>query len=133
MLPLTRHLPPSWILSVVRADLLRGYADHDRGSHDIDLYLRPFGASDGRDALMAHLHALDAAETITLAPRLGTIVSPTAIVWGKDDPFLDVATGERLNAAIPKSTLDVIAEGRHFTPVESAHRVADAISGLLAR
>jgi pimeloyl-ACP methyl ester carboxylesterase len=133
MMPLTRHLPPSWILSAVRADLLRGYADHEKGSHDIDLYLRPFSEVDGRDALMAHLHALDAAETAALTPRLGTVVSPTAIVWGKDDPFLDASTGERLKAAIPRSTLDVIPEGRHFTPVESAHRVADAISRLLTR
>jgi pimeloyl-ACP methyl ester carboxylesterase len=133
MLPLTRHLPPSWILSVVRADLLRGYTDHEKGSHDIDLYLRPFGDSDGRDALMTHLDALDAAETVALTPRLGAIVSPTAIIWGKDDPFLDVSTAERLRVAIPRSTLEVIPDGRHFTPVESAHRVADAISALLAR
>jgi pimeloyl-ACP methyl ester carboxylesterase len=133
MLPLTRHLPPSWILSIVRADLLRGYADHERGSHDIDLFLRPFAEQDGRDALMAHLLALDCAETNAIAPRLGSVVSPTAIVWGEDDPFLPVATAERLRAAIPKSTLDVIPEARHFTPIESAHRVADAISELLAR
>jgi pimeloyl-ACP methyl ester carboxylesterase len=133
MLPLTRHLPPSWILSVVRADLLRGYTDHEKGSHDIDLYLRPFAESDGRDALMAHLDALDAADTVALTPRLGAVVSPTAIVWGEDDPFLHASTGLRLQAAIPQSTLDIIPQARHFTPIESAHRVADAISDLLAR
>lgn len=133
MLPLTRHLPPSWILSLVRADLLRGYLDHERGSHDIDLYLRPFADSDGRAALMSHLVGLDASETTALATRLGNVVSPTAIVWGAEDPFLPAATGARLHAAIPRSTLEVIPQARHFTPVESAHRVADAISKLLAR
>jgi pimeloyl-ACP methyl ester carboxylesterase len=133
MLPLTRHLPPSWILSVVRADLLRGYLDHERGSHDIDLYLRPFAETDGRDAFMTHLDALNAAETKALTARLGEIVSPTAIVWGENDPFLPVSAGERLKGAIPASTLDVIPEARHFTPIESAHRVADVISGLLTR
>lgn len=133
MLPLTRHLPPSWILSVVRADLLRGYLDHERGSHDIDLYLRPFAESDGRDALMTHLDALDAGETKALSARLGGVVSPTAIIWGQDDPFLPASAGERLNAAIPRSTLDIIPQARHFTPIESAHRVADTISLLLAR
>ena len=133
MLPLTRHLPPSWILSVVRADLLRGYADHEKGSHDIDLYLRPFAESEGRDVLMAHLEALEAAETATLTPRLGSVVSPTAIVWGEDDPFLPPAIGERLKAAIPHSTLDVIAGADTSRRVESAHRVADTISNLLQR
>jgi pimeloyl-ACP methyl ester carboxylesterase len=133
MVPLTRHLPPSWILSVVRADLLRGYLDHERGSHDIDLYLRPFAEAEGREALMTHLRALDPAETQALAPRLKDIVAPTSIVWGADDPFLPVSLGDRLKSAIPGSTLDVVPNGRHFVPVESAHRVADAITQLLLR
>lgn len=133
MVPLTRHLPPSWILSVVRADLLRGYVDHERGAHDIDLYLRPFTTSDGRELLMTHLRALDCAETKALAPRLKDIVCPTAIVWGEHDPFLPPSLGSRLQAEIPGSTLEVIRNMRHFVPEESAHAVAAAIRGLLQR
>jgi pimeloyl-ACP methyl ester carboxylesterase len=133
MLPLTRHLPPSWILSAVHTDLLRGYRDHDRGTHAIDLYLRPFAEDDGRDALMAHLSALDCAETQTIAPRLKDIVCPTAIVWGERDPFLDPALGKRLHAEIRGSTLEVIPQGRHFVPEESAHHVAATIGQLLLR
>lgn len=133
MLPLTRHLPPSWILSFVRADMLRGYLDHDRASRDIDLFLRPFGSVEGRDALMTHLFSLDCAETQALAPRLKNIVSPTAIVWGERDPFLPVSLGERLCSAIPGSTLEVIPEARHFVPEEAAHRVAATIAKLLVR
>lgn len=133
MLPLTRNLPPSWIQSVVRADLLRGYVDHDRGSRDIDLYLRPFTESDGRDAFVQHLQALTCEETRALAPRLKEIGCPTAIVWGQHDPFLPVAIGERLRGAIGGSTLEVIGDARHFVPHESAHRVAAAIEQLLHR
>jgi pimeloyl-ACP methyl ester carboxylesterase len=133
MLPLTRHLPPSWILSVVRADLLRGYEDHDRGSHGIDLYLRPFGDAEGRDALMMHLDALDCGETRALAPRLKHIVSPTTILWGGKDPFLPATLGDRLRAAIPGSTLEIVPDAKHFLPEESAHRVASAVGKLLSR
>ncbi|HEY8175336.1 MAG TPA: alpha/beta hydrolase [Gemmatimonadaceae bacterium] len=133
MIPLTRHLPPSWILSLVRADLLRGYLDHDRASHDIDLYLRPFADTDGREALMTHLHALDCGETQSLATRLKDVVSPTAIVWGEHDPFLPVSLGERLRSAIPGSTLEIIPEARHFVPEEAAHQLAGAIERLLQR
>jgi pimeloyl-ACP methyl ester carboxylesterase len=133
MLPLTRHLPPSWILGLVRADMLRGYVDHERGSHNIDLFLRPFAELEGREALLAHLLALDCAETQSLAPRLKDIVSPTAIVWGERDPFLSVLLGERLRAAIPGSTLEVIPDARHFLPEEVPHRVAATITNLLMR
>jgi pimeloyl-ACP methyl ester carboxylesterase len=133
MVPLTRHLPPSWILSLVRADLLRGYLDHERGSRDIDLYLRPFADIDGREALMTHLLALDCAETQALAPRLKDVVSPTAIVWGEHDPFLPPTLGKRLCSAIPGSTLEIIPEARHFVPEEAAHQLAAAIGTLLQR
>lgn len=133
MIPLTRHLPPSWIQSVVRTELLRGYQDHDRGAHDIDLYLRPFMESDGRDALMTHLTTLDSSETATLAPRLKDIVSPTAILWGDHDPFLPVSLGERLHGAIPHSTFERLPDARHFVPHEAAHAVARVVSELLRR
>ena len=131
MLPLTRHLPPSWIHSVMRADLLRGYQDQDRGAHDIELFLRPFADASGRDALMRHFAALTAAETQALAPRLKEILCPTSIVWGERDPFLPVALGQRLHAAIPRSSFTVMPGARHFLPVECAHAVAAEIATLV--
>jgi len=133
MLPLTRHLPPSWILSVVRTDLLRGYVDHEKGARDIDLFLRPFLEDTGRDAFVRHLEALDSSETQALAPRLKDIVSPTAILWGAHDPFLPASLGERLQSAIARSTLEVMPNARHFLPAESAHGVAACVSKLLLR
>lgn len=132
-LPLTRHLPPSWILSVVRADLLRGYSDHERGAHEVDLYLRPFADADGREALVAHLLALDCRDTDALTPRLRNIVCPACVVWGEDDPFLPLPIGKRLASAIPGATIDVIAGARHFLPEENAGSVVGAITALLRR
>jgi pimeloyl-ACP methyl ester carboxylesterase len=133
MLPLTRHLPASWILTIVRSEMLRGYVDSDKGAHDVDVYLRPFLEESGRDALMHHLEALDSSETQALAPRLKDIVSPTAILWGERDPFLPVSIGERLRDAIRGSTLEIVPGARHYLPEESAQTVAAAIAKLLLR
>ena len=132
-LPLTRHLPPSWILSLVRADLARGYSDQERGLHEIDLYLRPFAEAPGREALMAHLVALNCRDTEALTPRLRDIVCPTAVLCGADDPFLPPALGRRLAAAIPGATFEAIAGARHFLPEENAGSVVATIRELLRR
>ena len=132
-LPLTRHLPPSWILSVIRRDLLRGYADPEEGTRDIDLFLRPFGEANGRDTLVRHFDALRCDETASLAARLGNIAAPTAIMWGERDPFLPVIIAQRLHGAIPGSTVEIIPDAKHFVPLEKAHAIAAAIAGLLAR
>lgn len=133
MLPLTRHLPATWLLSILRTDLLRGYQDHDRGARSIELYVRPFGGVEGRDAFMEHLLALDSSETASLAPRLKDIVAPTAIVWGRYDPFLPMALGQRLHETIPGATLEVVPNGSHFTPEDAPARVGDVLADLLSR
>lgn len=133
MLPLTRHLPPGLLLSVLRRDLARGYDDAARGARSIEKFLRSFTGDEGRDAFMAHLAALDAAETMAVAPALRSLVQPTALVWGAHDPFLPVALGRRLAADIPGATLDVVEGAGHFTPEEAPTRVAAAITSVLAR
>jgi len=132
-MPLTRHLPATWILSILRADLLRGYVVSERGARSIDQFVRPFTTDRGRDVLVAHLGALDAAETKVLAPRLKDIVAPTAVLWGAEDPFLPPAIGQRLADAIGGATLDVVPDVRHFTPEEAPERVAGTIAQLLSR
>lgn len=132
-LPITSRLPPPWLLSMVRTELERGYGDPLRAGHSIDKYLRPFATDEGRQALVAHIRALDARETASLAPRLGAVACPAAVVWGAQDPFLPAALGRRLADAIPGATLDVVPGTRHFLPEEAPRQVADALGGLLAR
>ena len=133
MLPLTRHLPPTWLLSVLRTDLLRGYGNPDLGTHSVDRYVRPFAEADGRNAFFQHLLQLDPGDTTALTPRLRDVLQPTAIVWGREDPFLPVRIATRLQNAIPAATLDVIEDGRHFIPEEAPQQVAAAIATLLRR
>ena len=133
MLPLTRHLPPTFLLSLLRKELLRGYAEPGPGARAVERFVRPFATADGRDALVEHLLALDASETVALAPRLKELVMPTAVVAGAHDPFLPPAVAERLAGDIPGATLDVLPDGRHFLPEEQPRAVADAIGRLLAR
>ena len=133
MLPLTRHLPATWLLSILRSDLLRGYSDHERGGHSIEKYVRPFASAEGRDAFMEHLLALDSSETSGFGTRLKDVMAPTAIVWGQHDPFLPVALGRRLHDAIPGSTFDVLPNVRHFTPEEAPGKVAEILASLLRR
>ena len=133
MLSLTRHLPATWLLSILRSDLLRGYVDHERGARSIELYVRPFASTEGRDAFMEHLLALDSADTTTLAPRLKDVVAPTAVVWGQHDPFLPPTIAHRLQASIPGATLEIIPDARHFTPEDAPRRIGEVLSELLTR
>ncbi len=133
VLPLLRRLPPAWLLSMVRAELERGYRDAGHAIHSIDKYLRPFGTPSGRDALVRHIAALDARETAELGEQLAEIDVPTAVVCGTHDPFLPVALARRLADAIPGATLKIIAGARHLLPEDAPRPLADTLTALCAR
>jgi len=132
-LPVTKFLSPRVVAGALRTSLRRAYADPSRAAHSIDLYARPFGDAEGRDAVIAHVRALRCDETSALGGDLAKIAMPTAIVWGQHDSVVPVEVGRQLQQTIRGATLDVVAGARHFTPEEAPQRVADAIAALLER
>jgi len=132
-LPLTRLLPTTWILSALRSEMERGYAQEVRGARSIDIYIRPFCSPEGRDVLVEHLEALDPEETVALGPRLGEIMAPTAVITGAHDPFFASHLARQLHEAIPHSTLDVIPDVRHFTPEEAPEAISTIMEQWLTR
>ena len=56
---------------------------------------------------------------------------PAAVIWGEDDPFYPAALGERLHAAIPGATLEIIPGARHFVPEDSPDQLRRALQRLL--
>lgn len=130
-LPLTRHLPATWLLGVLKTELARGFVDQELGARSIERYVKPFATPAGRDLLVAHLEALDSADTIEIGTRLGSVPAPTTIIHGAHDPFLPVSVARRLQQAIRGSTLEVLETGRHFLPEESPERLAELITALI--
>ncbi len=132
-LPLTRHLPATWLLGVLKTELARGFVDQELGARSIERYTRSFASPAGRDLLVAHLEALDSADTVEIGARLGSIPAPTAIIHGAHDPFLPANIARRLQQAIKGATLELLPAGRHFLPEESPERLAEVIAELIER
>ncbi len=69
--------------------------------------------------------------TEDLRPLLGSIKAPVAVVVGAEDYATPVSMAEALHQAIPRSTLTVIAQGRHITPAECPQDIASELKKLL--
>ena len=128
-----RRMGAPLLAGLVHGSLLAGYADADVGRRSLDGFLHAFTAHLGVEALVSQLRAMSDITVAALGGRLGSIRQPTAIVWGELDPFIAPGVGERLRAAIPGATLEVIEGGRHFTPVEAPERIAMVVGELLGR
>ena len=131
--PLARVVPPGLLAGLVHGSVRRGFADIERSRATLDTCFQPFATIAGRDALAAHLGALGRCDTAQWSARLGEVRVPSAIIWGEEDPFYPPSLGERLRAAIPDATLEIIPRASHFVPEDFPDRVRRAIEQLLVR
>jgi pimeloyl-ACP methyl ester carboxylesterase len=127
-IPFMRKMPPKPVINQLRRALRKAYEEEERGARSVEMYLRPFEGPGGKDALIAHVAALDEGETTALAPRLKEIAVPTAVIWGGDDPFIAPAVGKRLQKAIPGATLDLLPDVMHYPPETAPESVAEILT-----
>lgn len=95
------------------ADWLRAaYADPTALTPDVlHTYLAPLTI---RDWDLALLGIIRDSNQNALPRPFSTITAPTLIVWGAQDPWLPLATGERLHAQLPQAEWAVFADTGHM-------------------
>lgn len=98
--------------------MLRAYLRTAIHRHVDDSALQPFIdpwlGSAGRAAFYRQLSQLDESYTDEVEPLYPTIAPPVLIVWGQEDRWLDWTDGQRLHAAIPGSSLEMVPGAGHF-------------------
>ncbi|MGH2580722.1 MAG: alpha/beta fold hydrolase [Actinomycetota bacterium] len=113
------------VLEAFDAFLRRAIAKPERRTQDLrDAYLTPFL---GQDGVRAFFRGIDAADGLGLTGRedeLARLGSPTLILWGEEDPYLSVEVGERLNDAIPTSSLAVLPGCSYLLPEDAPETIA---------
>jgi 2-hydroxymuconate-semialdehyde hydrolase len=109
----------------------RGMVHTDRISPEmIDAYERPFHGVEGR---LAYLRAARALRTEELLSRMDTIEKlemPTLIVWGAEDSFQPLKSGERLARAMPNGRFEVIKQAGHFLPEDAPEALGNLIAAF---
>ncbi|MGH2539100.1 MAG: alpha/beta fold hydrolase [Actinomycetota bacterium] len=119
---------------VVREVFERGALVHDRLPRRVlDGYADPYADGDGPEwlARVAEGLAADPAANDEELDALARVDVPVLILWGEDDPLAPVGVGERLNEAMPSSTLGLLPGCGHFLIEEAADTIAPMISEYL--
>ena len=70
----------------------------------------------------AHLHP-------GLPHLLGSVTTPTLVVWGKDDRIVPLECGERYVKALRNATLEIIDGAGHFEEIEKPDALARLVGG----
>ncbi len=119
---------------VVREVIERGALVHDRLPRQVlDSYADPYAHGDGPEwlARVAEGLAADPGVGDEELDALARVEVPVLILWGEDDPLVPASVGERLNEAMPSSTLGLLPGCGHFLVEEAADTIAPMISEYL--
>ncbi len=111
----TRPGLPADVGTIVRRVFDLGMLHRARVSdHHLAEYLRPFDGDEGAAAFVRVAASIDGAGLKGREEGLASLEIPVLMLWGEDDPFLPVEIAERLNEAIPSSTLGLLPGCGHF-------------------
>jgi 2-hydroxymuconate-semialdehyde hydrolase len=98
-----------------RAVLERGTQEFAGLTEDeLDGYLAPWRGAGGERAYARAAGQLSADHLFGREDAMAAWEFPVFLLWGEEDPFVPVAVAERLNEAIPASTLGFVPDSRHF-------------------
>jgi len=97
----------------------------DLPAETADAYLAPWRADPDAYRRGAAAHADD--DLRDLEPAMAAWERPVLLLWGEDDRFVPPEAAERLNEAIPASTLGLVPESGHLLLDDAFASVAEMI------
>ena len=113
------------------ADILRSaYADPSRvTTEDVSGYAAPLQTVDWDLGLLAILR--DSGDSALDSPIGDVLRVPTVIIWGRDDPWIPLASGEALRDALPGAEWHIIDDAGHLPMEEQPAAFNDVLLAWL--
>ncbi|HWM00708.1 MAG TPA: alpha/beta hydrolase [Actinophytocola sp.] len=126
------RVPPYIHEAMVRAYI--GNASH-RGLRDdqVAALTAPWLGEEGQPAFYRQIAAYDEGYLVENEALLGRMTIPVAVLWGTEDTWIPIATGERLASGIPGAALTRVEQAGHLIQLDAPVTLATALRSWLTR
>lgn len=101
-------------------------------SDDLATLVDPWLGEDGQAAFYRQIAQADERFTDDVETRLGELLLPTHIVWGKEDSWIPADRAARLQQLIPDSTLTVVDDASHLIHFDAPAALANELRAWLS-
>jgi pimeloyl-ACP methyl ester carboxylesterase len=119
------HIHRQMIATHIRTAIARETTDDQ-----LEPYLRPWLGAAGQAAYYRQVSQFDERHTREIEPRYGEIQTPTLVLWGAQDGWLDPEFGQKLARMIPSARLSLIPGAGHFLPEDRPDAVAAELAAF---
>jgi pimeloyl-ACP methyl ester carboxylesterase len=123
-------LPPYIHEGIVRT-YIRGASHRGLRDDDLDELVQPWLGDEGQPAFYRQIAGYDERYLEENEQRLGRIDIPVRVVWGADDAWIPLDTGERLAGLIPGASLAVVDGAGHLMHRDAPVALADELRAWL--
>jgi pimeloyl-ACP methyl ester carboxylesterase len=122
----------SEIADFVKGGLPDGISRGERLTEEwMDGIVAPYADTEGALSLIRNAAALNTNHTSALTPLLGSITTPTLLLWGVDDPWQRFEDALRLHRDIPGSQLIAVDNASHWIPQDAPADFSRALLGFV--
>jgi pimeloyl-ACP methyl ester carboxylesterase len=125
------QVPPHIHEAVVGA-YVRDAAHRQLRADDLAALVAPWLGDAGQPAFYRQIAAYDERFLVEVESLLGRIDIPVTLLWGAEDAWIPLATGERLAAAIPGAALTRVEGAGHLIQLDAPVALATALRTWLA-
>lgn len=122
---------PSYIHEAIVERYIKGAIYKDLPPEELKGLVSPWLSEEGQAAFYRQIAQADQAYTDEVEPEYGNIRCPVKILWGEEDEWIPIATGQRLHSAIPQSTFHPIPKSGHLVQMDNPEDVAFHIMDFL--
>lgn len=120
------------VRELVRGELESGAVQQARLPDEVlDVYTEPYVTGDGPERFVRVLEGLDGCGLAGRERDLSRLDLPVLILWGEDDPVYPPAVADRLNDAMPSSTLGLLPGCGHLLVEEAPDTIGPMIAEYL--
>jgi len=132
-----RHLEvyktmPTHIFREVAAAHLRTATATPMGEQVFETYFAPWEGEQGQANWLNKTAQFDEAQTAEFEPLLASMETPTRVIWGDQDAWLDPALSEDIAGRLPRADRVLIPGAGHFSMEDKPAEVAAALLDFLS-
>ncbi|CAN5342121.1 alpha/beta hydrolase [soil metagenome] len=131
-----RHLDcyrtmPTHIFCEIAAAHLRTATAQPMDEDAFRTYLAPWEGAHGQQMWLAKTAQFDERETAELEPLLASMTTPTRVIWGEHDAWLDPSLGDRIVGRLRDADQVLIPGAGHFSMEDNPAAVTVALADFL--
>lgn len=112
------QLPAAVHLGALEA-YIAGASHRGLRPEEMSMLTAPWTDPTGQEAFYRQISQADESYTAEIEPLLTNVTAPTRIIWAENDTWIPADRAERLLAAIPGSSVSLIADAGHLIQLDA--------------